>query len=324
MIEDDISEELQVFNMTFDAMDYSVFYNKHLNNPNCLSQPIRNIIFNGRIVGISAFDQVEFIYKDKVVKAVQVGDVAVMPEYRGNGFFTKLQLDSEEHLKSQGVEVGFGFPNINSLHGFCKLGWNSLGNFYNYYKVVSCKRSFSEVKEEVLRIETISINSRNHYCISNELLDEMNHSMTIGVKKSREYYEWRIDQNSSTDFYYLIMENDGKEKAVFIYMLQEKRGFIICRVVDWFISGQSMKDKNRYIKKFEHVVKKYCNIINFSFVNKASGEHLLLRGRRYLGKPNQGQPQLIMRKFNHENQSQEIALRDVYFREIDMDTIFNY
>jgi hypothetical protein len=63
-------------------------------------------------------------YKNKDYLVAQSGDTMTSPAHQKKGLFTKLALETYNLAEQIGVQMIFGFPNENSVHGFrTKLNW---------------------------------------------------------------------------------------------------------------------------------------------------------------------------------------------------------
>jgi GNAT superfamily N-acetyltransferase len=61
---------------------------------------------------------------DKIVLSAQSADTMTHPQYRNKGLFVELASLTFQLCRKEGIQLIFGFPNQNSLHGFInKLGW---------------------------------------------------------------------------------------------------------------------------------------------------------------------------------------------------------
>src|SRR6185312_14808637 len=61
---------------------------------------------------------------DKVILSAQSADTMTHPRYRNKGLFVELATLTYQLCREVGIELIFGFPNQNSVHGFInRLGW---------------------------------------------------------------------------------------------------------------------------------------------------------------------------------------------------------
>ena len=80
----------------------------------------------GRIVGLRAFMRWRFRVGDRSVRAVRAVDTATHPDHRGTGIFSRLTEQALHEVRG-GAELVFNTPNDQSLPGYLKLGWRTVG-----------------------------------------------------------------------------------------------------------------------------------------------------------------------------------------------------
>jgi hypothetical protein len=73
----------------------------------------------------------KILINNKIINAVQIGDVITNPKFRGKGLFLKTATIFFNYLKNETYfDLLFAFPNENSSHGFFnKLGWHKNFSF---------------------------------------------------------------------------------------------------------------------------------------------------------------------------------------------------
>jgi hypothetical protein len=69
----------------------------------------------------------EFDRGGAVVRCVRAVDTATHPDYQGRGIFRRLTLDALPALEADGVAFVFNTPNSQSLPGYLKMGWITVG-----------------------------------------------------------------------------------------------------------------------------------------------------------------------------------------------------
>jgi hypothetical protein len=77
----------------------------------------------GKLIGLRAFMQWDWLRNDKIYKAVRAVDTATHPDYQGKGIFKKVTLQQLEICRQQGVLFVFNTPNLQSRPGYLKMGW---------------------------------------------------------------------------------------------------------------------------------------------------------------------------------------------------------
>jgi hypothetical protein len=109
-----------------DARFDTLFRWKHLENAFGAS-PMWVACDGDRIVGLRVFMRWEFRRGDAIVRCVRAVDTATHPDYQGRGIFSRLTLDALGPLADDGVDFVFNTPNSQSLPGYLKMGWQTLG-----------------------------------------------------------------------------------------------------------------------------------------------------------------------------------------------------
>ena len=74
-----------------------------------------------KLVAANAMYPLRIIARGNSVMGWQSCDTATLPEARGQGLFMKCLHALQEQLSDE--SIFFGFPNLNSVRGFEKLGW---------------------------------------------------------------------------------------------------------------------------------------------------------------------------------------------------------
>ena len=80
-----------------------------------------------RIVGFRALMRWQFRRDGRLVDAVRAVDTATHPDYQGLGIFTRLTRHAIELLRAEGVGFIFNTPNSQSLPGYLKMDWRTVG-----------------------------------------------------------------------------------------------------------------------------------------------------------------------------------------------------
>lgn len=126
-----INDYLSVLNDAFNVkQDKSFFVNKYLNN------------VYGPSIWVIAYFKEEPVGADALWRndidggvAYQSADTCVKNKYQGLGIFKEL-VRRKLLLVEPGAKV-YGFPNVNSTHGFLRMGWNLINEYrprlYNGY-----------------------------------------------------------------------------------------------------------------------------------------------------------------------------------------------
>jgi GNAT superfamily N-acetyltransferase len=99
---------------------------KHLDNP--FGRSFMLVAeSDGELVGLRAFLRWRFRAGDRDVRAVRAVDTATHPDHQGRGIFRTLTLEALEALRGD-VDVVFNTPNPQSMAGYLKMGWRTVGD----------------------------------------------------------------------------------------------------------------------------------------------------------------------------------------------------
>lgn len=99
---------------------------KHLENHFGRSQLM--VAANSEVLGLRAFMRWQFAgTTGERIHAVRAVDTATHPGYRRLGIFSKLTRASLERARADGGHLIFNTPNRQSMPGYLKLGWQSVG-----------------------------------------------------------------------------------------------------------------------------------------------------------------------------------------------------
>jgi GNAT superfamily N-acetyltransferase len=99
---------------------------KHVENPFGPS-PVLVAEKDGRLVGVRAFMQWEWLGEGRSFRALRAVDTATHPDYRGRGIFKVLTLELLERCREEGYDFIFNTPNEQSRPGYLKMGWRTVG-----------------------------------------------------------------------------------------------------------------------------------------------------------------------------------------------------
>ena len=348
---DDIQEKririsCDIYNKVFSkSMDYEVFYYKHYVNPYKIPTTLLNDEIEGVIAGVNCFMGAKFIVENKEVLAAQSCDSAVLPEYRGKGVFSRIIGLAEKQCERDGIGFLFGFPNDKSYPGFMKLGWVHVGDFYRaVLPLDTCKffkRKFGkDIPATIGRIGDILFQKRlkkysrernnidiqiSKNCPFSETdFEVINSTEGIMIKRSSEYYKWKIDNNPSKRFKYVTARDEGR-----------LLGFIICEIlkdysldiVDWLCFEKDKGGPKIVLTKMFYELKGQGISINIHLVNGASGEMKLLESIGFLNASNRIMKQrplpLVVKTFSSEGDNKLLEAKNWICRFMDTDVIIS-
>jgi GNAT superfamily N-acetyltransferase len=106
---------------------------KHIDNP--FGRSLMLVAQDGdRVVGLRAFMRWRFRAGPRTIEAVRAVDTATHPDYQGRGIFSRLTRAALEELRGS-ADLVFNTPNDQSLPGYMKMGWRSVGSVPVFVKM---------------------------------------------------------------------------------------------------------------------------------------------------------------------------------------------
>lgn len=168
---------------------------KHLQNPFGVS-PVLVACDQNKLCAVRAFMPWVWNLEHQSFQALRAVDTAVLPAYQGKGIFTKLTRRLLEEIDSTRYNFVFNTPNKQSLPGYLKLGWESVGTIPVAVKPflnLPFSGAVSQTDWEELENLTFS-----------------NQETNTGWKTpiSKEYLQWRYEQCPIAK-YVLLKENES-------------------------------------------------------------------------------------------------------------------
>lgn len=147
---------------------------------------------NKRIVGCVALGVHDFLLDGITLRAGLSYETFVHPEYQGQQVFSKLINLAESRAKDEGLSFLINFPNSNSLRGFVKKDWISLGIMNYWLKIqrpFKVFRNLSDIKLPFIsdasnyeEVKSFTFDGCGNFAVSNG----------FAQKFTDEYLNWRF------------------------------------------------------------------------------------------------------------------------------------
>jgi GNAT superfamily N-acetyltransferase len=193
---------------------------KHIENP-FGSSPVLLAEADGQLVGVRAFMRWEWQQSDKVIKAVRAVDTATHPDHQGKGIFKKLTRQLVEQCRDEDVHFIFNTPNVSSMPGYLKMGWQKYGRMnIRAFPVIPGFRKASS---------TPSIYQGESKVDAQRFI----HSGTLVTNQSNQFLKWRYGRNPN-DRYFKWQAGGNR----IIYRIKSGSRFTEMRIVEGFYTGQ--------------------------------------------------------------------------------------
>ncbi|MGE0772978.1 MAG: GNAT family N-acetyltransferase [Cyclobacteriaceae bacterium] len=177
---------------------------KHKGNPFGES-PVLLAFDESRLVGVRAFMRWDWKQREKIIRSVRAVDTATHPDYQGKGIFRRLTLKLVDQCKIDGIDFIFNTPNSSSMPGYLRMGWRKVGRM---------PVGFRPHLPKITGVE----NNPGEYgwdsCYIASFLADTEPSEYLATKYTREYFDWRYDENPNVT-YHLLRGNSGNFFAIF-------------------------------------------------------------------------------------------------------------
>jgi hypothetical protein len=334
-----------IFNNVFSSKSsYLSFRYKHYRNPYKLTSLLFIEKVENDIAGINFFLAAKCICESQELYVAQSCDSAVLEQYRGKGIFTSIIQNAQKELQSQGVDFLFGFPNSNSYPGFIKLGWRHEADFCRFFLPIDlyaslkykigkkCARIVHSLLNKIIlfRINRLAkktfhgtISTHDRCPFVKKDFDIINNCNKIMIKRSTDYYIWKLDENPTKDFKYIVAKEKDRLYGFIVYYVRDEE----INIVDWFYIPN-----NNELILMAKLIKQLFNInkgkkINFLLINTKSKEVQLMKRLGFWNASNKilkHKPSLlVVYCINSALESKLHAPENWLLRYIDTDTILN-
>ncbi|WP_423818757.1 GNAT family N-acetyltransferase [Salinimicrobium sp. TIG7-5_MAKvit] len=173
----DIKEIVALIRANLDTQFSEEFFKwKHIDNPFGKSLGLVAIEDN-KIVGLRMFMRWEFSKNNgAVIKALRPVDTVVDKEYRGQGLFKKLTLKGLANFENE-YNLIFNTPNINSLPGYLKMGWEKMEK-PGFFRIAICNPMRKHVSYNLIESKEINLHKENTPALNN-------------TNRTESYLRWR-------------------------------------------------------------------------------------------------------------------------------------
>lgn len=197
---------------------------------------------SGRIVGQYVLMPTKLRLGREVVLGAQSLDTMTHPDYRRQGMFLTLTKACTELAAKRGVEVLYGFPGPNTYQAFIqRLNWNHVSNIPVWVRIIR-PEALSPIPNVLKPIGALGVRARARMlpkgnssprgievrlgCPSEKnvesLLEDWRKSEgTCRVDRSIEWFRWRFDPASQTDYRWAVAYRDGNARAWAVWGIRQ-------------------------------------------------------------------------------------------------------
>jgi GNAT superfamily N-acetyltransferase len=220
----------------------------------------------GKVIGFRGYYFMHYFYKQNPLKIAAYSDVVIHPDYRKQGLFEKLTLDSMKQLEKHNSVAFYNTISNNtwpSSLGYLKMGSVSLGEKSDYYRFFLLKPSVraGDFKLTYQRdVDPVFIKKINEILSENE---------KITPDFTTQFLRWRYANPAQQ--YHFIYAYNGNQPVGFVsfYRINDKRVYLL----DYATTEQAV------FPKMMHAIAYYtnCRIIQTWTVSKEKRAMLQLK-----------------------------------------------
>lgn len=312
-------------------MSYEVFRHKHLDNPNIDRETVTLVDYQeGTPSGTNSFMGYLLLDGGRELPVLHSCDTAVRPAFRGRGIFYLMIQRAISICQETPNALIYATPNQNSYHGFVKLNFHELGKLDRYDAVL---RPVRLLLRKVLRRAPAlapfqpSDRADGGWTLSlrcpftEEDLALINRRPGVHIRRSLEFYRWKIDWLPEGEGAYLCARKNGRLEA-FLVLRRGSNGS--CTVCDWMLP-EDLDASRRLLKGAFRMLRPYCDLLTVEMVNPTGGEPGQLKSGGFFQRDTSPQPFLIYptADLGEETLARLKDLRNWSLRYIDNDTVIN-
>ncbi len=190
---------------------------------------------------------VKFKVKDELLIGAQSLDTITDLDYRGLGLFIKLAESVYQRCESNYVDLVYGFPNGNSIHGFeKKLEWKVLDPVPFLFKPLRSKyftrrltllKCLPNLNLSFIKFKNdLNLNIVENMCFPEEvnfIWKKFSNTILVSVDRNKDYLDWRFIRKPNEN--YRIAHCYCKKKGYLgfiVFTVKEKHDGIIAYIME--------------------------------------------------------------------------------------------
>jgi GNAT superfamily N-acetyltransferase len=187
---------------------------------------------NKRLVGHYAVIPMPLMVKGELHRAAFSMTTMTHPDYQGRGVFRELASDVYDQCREIGIELVFGFPNVNSYLGFTKrLGWKGLGRIKGWEGELIPAGGAHEVIFEEMRAYDHKLD---------DLWARVKDTGNIMVPRSAEFLKWRYFKKPGGEYtIYGAVDGSGIFQGLLVLKIFRGGSETVGHIVDCVTTNQA-------------------------------------------------------------------------------------
>lgn len=281
---------------------------------------------------------------DRKVTAMQSFDTLTDYRHRSKGLFIKLATKLEQEERTKNIELVFGFPNENSMHGFIKkLKFFYFGEVPFLVKPIRLSYAIRklfwpktppEAEEticEILAPEKISLKNNSFIqSISNfeedyeKLWQKVSRQINIAVNRDSAYMNWRYIIKPLQNYLRYGYYENGVLNGVVIFTLKNKHDGKIGYLMEIIFDPENKNAGNQLLKYSSQILKRNKADLILSWCLPHSFNYSCYKEAGYYNFPEKIRPQklgMITKTLNSNYEKEIYNIKNWYFSYSDSDTV---
>ena len=220
---------------------------------------------DGRIVGLRAFLRWRLRINGKTIPVAKPVDSVTHPDFQRQGVFSRLTMAACEKAEQEGIAFLFNTPNKNSLPGYLKLGWKSVGKLPLSVKLL---RPFSALKHFVQsRAQRDDVPESSAFFASSptpaeaffqdetrvqNLMDSATaESVRLQTDRSLPFLRWRYTRHPHYHYFVELSESAGRIDGALFYRTNVRRGMREILIDDALVDGDAESTFNTLLENLK-------------------------------------------------------------------------
>jgi GNAT superfamily N-acetyltransferase len=186
----------------------------------------------GRIVGLRAFMRWRLRSAGRALAAVRAVDTATDPAYQRAGVFSRLTTTALEELEED-VALVFNTPNLRSLPGYLKLGWQVAGTVPVSIRVrrpIRFARGLASLDAREAspdpapqaRAATAADVLADRHAISALVSEAEGPRRGLATPRDPEYLVWRYASVPELSYHAVVEEGEGALRGLAIFRVRRR------------------------------------------------------------------------------------------------------
>lgn len=228
---------------------------------------------DNQVVGVRAFMQWTWQWKNETYRAIRAVDTATHPQHQGKGIFKKLTLQQIDKCKQEGIHFVFNTPNNQSMPGYLKMGWEKQGRMNLKIKLVRpvslAYAKFFNPKKHLTHEDRTPVQEWPVVDLFKSYQPLQNY-LTTAV--TREYILWRYARNPLFRYNYFT----DHKNYVLISRIKTHSFSNELRLVDFILlsPGEHNHKISSHLKK---AVSRFCRDNGIDFISFSGRQYQLYR-----------------------------------------------